>query len=224
VIKDGRPVGSSEGRTLSGYDPTSLPADFQKELINLCVGFLREAEVQPVVPLLPRRVQIPRLSAPGVLVPFSATRCSILILDVMGRIIARYVYDWEAEALSGGIGAKPVLVIVEDEPEILDLVEESFSQDFSLHTFTAPPPLPLLEALSPDAILLDLQLPEIMGEDFLEKVRIRQRWHVPVIIVSGQPHRQATLDARGLFYNRFLRKPIEMSEIETAIRRCLALQ
>jgi CheY-like chemotaxis protein len=209
---------------VSGYDSTSLPVKLESELRDLCVRFLADAGLLNPGPLLPQRVTIPQLSGPGVLVPFSAKRCSILILDVLGKVIARYVYDHVAVAFSGGIGAKPVLVIVEDEPEILDLVEESFTRDFSLHTFTAPPPLPLLEALSPDVILLDLQLPEILGEEFLEKVRIQQHWHVPVIIVSGQPHRQATLDARGLFYNRFLRKPIAMSEIETATRRCLMLQ
>lgn len=67
-------------------------------------------------------------------------------------------------------------------------------------------------------VLIDLKLPDIGGLELLEEIRKRDR-RVPVIIISGYGTIDATAQAirKGAF--DFLAKPLNMDEMEFAIRK-----
>lgn len=155
---------------------------------------------------------------------FSADRQSVLLADARGIVVARLLVDHGnlvREVV--GASAKPVVVSIDDEPEILHQAEEILGRSFLLHTFTAPPPPDLLSILWPDLVVLDLLLPDQSGGGYLRGIRVHHGWTVPVIIVSGYPERKRHLDEEGLQYSLYLQKPANLLNIERAILGCLKL-
>lgn len=155
----------------------------------------------------------------------SSGRFSVFLLDSIRHIVARWVienghvYDSYFD-----LDARPVLVVIDDEQEILYQLEEILGSKYKVHAFTVAPPRSLLSALRPDVILLDLLLPEESGRSILTDIRDEKKWRTPVVILSGYPDRQRQLDESDLEYSLFLQKPASLSEIEEAIDSCLGLR
>ncbi|MDQ6877431.1 MAG: ATP-binding protein [Candidatus Dormibacteraeota bacterium] len=94
------------------------------------------------------------------------------------------------------------VLIVEDDAGFASLVKAEFAtQGFA--TVRAPDAETaerLLVAMTPAAIVLDLQLPGIQGEDFLNRLRAGGASHLPVVVVTVknlQPGEISALEAAG---------------------------
>lgn len=80
----------------------------------------------------------------------------------------------------------------------------------------------LLNSERPNLILLDLNLPEVSGKDFLEFVRRREEFKtLPIVMMSSefadpQVHELLDLGADG-----YVTKPVSIEELETAIDAAL---
>jgi CheY-like chemotaxis protein len=70
---------------------------------------------------------------------------------------------------------------------------------------------------APALILLDLMMPRMDGEHFLQTLRASSRASIPVVIISG--HTAATIKARELEANGCLTKPIELDELLATVER-----
>jgi two-component system response regulator QseB len=110
--------------------------------------------------------------------------------------------------------ARPLVLIVEDDPWIRDISSELFADEgFAvLSAADGEAGLHIAERIRPAVILLDLGLPHMSGSEFLNCLRSRASLRqIPVIVVSGQPEerlRSATALADG-----FLRKPVDLSQL-----------
>lgn len=80
--------------------------------------------------------------------------------------------------------------------------------------------LALFEQKLPDIVLVDLQMPDMNGLEVITKITAISNF-TPVIIISGQSLLADSIEAtkRGAWY--YLIKPINMDELDFAIRRCL---
>jgi len=76
----------------------------------------------------------------------------------------------------------------------------------------------LLGAWSPDAVVLDLNLPYVGGMEFLERLRARHA-EVPVVIITGHGDLQCAQRAIRCGVTEFLTKPCHLGQIESAIDR-----
>ena len=106
----------------------------------------------------------------------------------------------------------PTVLIVEDEPDLLDLFEIYFEDNYRV--VTAGFGGEALEKLSVevDVIVLDRALPDMSGEDFLEKApNIKD---VGVIVVSGF---ESDSKIKGLQFDKYLKKPVSREELTTAV-------
>lgn len=75
-----------------------------------------------------------------------------------------------------------------------------------------------LEAETWELVLLDLEIPGVVGTALLDELR-RRRPALPIVVVSGHPGEKAgPLDAR----TRFLRKPFGLDELLAAVETGLA--
>lgn len=83
---------------------------------------------------------------------------------------------------------KPVVLAVDDEPEILDIIQKALSHR-GLEVVTASRGRQALEQLrehDPDIVLLDAMLPEIHGFEICSQIKKSEQYgHVPVIIISA---------------------------------------
>jgi DNA-binding response OmpR family regulator len=81
----------------------------------------------------------------------------------------------------------------------------------------------LLAGRHPDLLVLDINMPEVTGIDFLEFVRSRAEFkHLPVVMLSTETADQQVDEALRLGANEFVFKPVTIEELERAIGNVLS--
>jgi CheY-like chemotaxis protein len=122
--------------------------------------------------------------------------------------------------------AVPTLLYVEDNPANLKLVEEMVRFRTDVQLLSAPDArlgIELARAHRPRAILMDLHLPGMSGEDALKVLREDRRTaDIPVIAITADAMPRAV--ARGLAtgFFRYLTKPLILDAFTEAVDSALA--
>lgn len=116
---------------------------------------------------------------------------------------------------------QPHILVIDDEAQIRKLLEITLqTNEFTVsEAATARQGLHLAERLKPDAILLDLGLPDESGHLVLKKLR---EWYTqPVIILSVQSGEEDIVKALDNGANDYLVKPFRSGELLARIRSSL---
>ena len=117
----------------------------------------------------------------------------------------------------------PGVLIVEDEPEIQDLIGDLLLlEGYDVHTLDRiPHGLDGIRRLGPDVIVLDLRLPGVGGVELLRLLAAdRQLSSTPVVICSGAGDlRAARTEEFASLGCEVVAKPFELDEILGAVRR-----
>jgi len=80
----------------------------------------------------------------------------------------------------------------------------------------------LLAGDRPDLIVLDINMPEVSGIDFLEFLRMRDDLkEIPVVMLSSETTDIQVDEAMRIGANAFVFKPVTLEELEEAIRIAL---
>jgi two-component system response regulator AtoC len=117
-----------------------------------------------------------------------------------------------------------ILVVEDDEGARTAL--SSFLQANGFRVRTASSGAEALAALGgapPDAVLLDLVLPEPDGFEVLRRIRARDA-QLPVVVLSALAHAEDVVRAMKLGATDYLPKPFEPSELDLVLRRALEAQ
>lgn len=117
----------------------------------------------------------------------------------------------------------PKILIIDDELSIRMLLENFLSKDFSVTSAAdGLAALEWLEGNLPDLIICDIQMPQMDGYEFLEKVRQRgYTRHTPVIMLSGAESSKDRIKCYRLGAQDFLVKPFNPEELGELIRKNL---
>ena len=95
----------------------------------------------------------------------------------------------------------PYVLIIDDEPDSGEIIE-TFLQKTGYKTRVVPNGREALAALlvqSPDALVLDVRMPEMDGIALLEVLRSYLRWHtLPVVIVTAHANQKQLERAQEL--------------------------
>jgi len=116
------------------------------------------------------------------------------------------------------------LLVVDDEPLALKLIERAFSAeaDVELRLTSSPTRgLEIAERLELDVVISDQRMPEMDGLAFLSRLReFRPKAHR--ILLTAHPELEVALNAinQGLVY-RFVLKPWDLDDMRVSIRRAL---
>jgi DNA-binding response OmpR family regulator len=123
---------------------------------------------------------------------------------------------------------KSTRVLVVDDDYYMRKVIRSLLQVSGIKTFyEAPNGLEGIEAiitLSPDVVILDWNLPDINGAEFMRIVRSPLTFPlpaVPIIMLTGRVERETVVEAVRLGVNEFLCKPVSA---KTLYERILAIR
>jgi DNA-binding response OmpR family regulator len=135
------------------------------------------------------------------------------------------------------ISAEPMLLLVEDNPDDVELTRRAFARgnvvaqlvvakdgeealDFlfakGAHADRSPQDLP-------HAVILDLKLPKLSGHDVLRRIREAEATRrLPVIILTTSREERDIVTSYDLGANSYVRKPVDFAEFVEAAR-CLGL-
>jgi two-component system, OmpR family, KDP operon response regulator KdpE len=113
------------------------------------------------------------------------------------------------------------ILVVDDEPQILRFLRPSLmAAGYDVITAaTGSEALKLAAAKAPDAILLDLGLPDIDGKAVIAQIR---QWSVvPIIVVSARDQEKEKIDALDLGADDYVDKPFGIGELLARLRTAL---
>lgn len=115
-------------------------------------------------------------------------------------------------------------LVVEDEPEMLDIIRVNLEQagyDVSLAR-DGVEAYEAMETSEPQAVVLDLNLPNMSGFRFLRLVRRDSRWRsVPIIVVTAFAFEEVE-DIASEGIDGFISKPFDPSELVEKLRWVLS--
>jgi len=121
---------------------------------------------------------------------------------------------------SGRVGANVVL-IVEDQPELLRALRINLrARQYDVLTArTGREALALAASQPPDAVILDLGLPDIDGTEVIVELR---RWtRAPIIVLSGRSSPGDKIGALDVGADDYVTKPFAMAELLARLRAAL---
>jgi hypothetical protein len=101
------------------------------------------------------------------------------------------------------------VLLVEDDPDQRDLLERTLIQAgwIVISAANGAQALSSMQQLRPDAIVLDLMMPEMNGFEFLAELRKHEEWHeIPVVIVTGMDLTDADRDRFHGYVASIIRK------------------
>lgn len=122
---------------------------------------------------------------------------------------------------------QPLVLIIDDEEDILDLLSYNFSRaGFRVAAFEeASPALDFLGANRPEAILCDWMMPEMTGIEVCRKVKSDfELADIPFIMVTCRSEKSAIREARAEGVTDFIIKPVRINELVDQVKTLVAEQ
>ena len=120
------------------------------------------------------------------------------------------------------------ILVIDDDPEDLRLVQKMLEADKSIHVMTAQGGVAgwdAIQANRPDTIILDLFMPDMNGFNIVENLRANPLLrHIPVIILTGadltpEQHQQLTAFGQNVLSKGYLREKELLVLLEEALRK-----
>lgn len=118
-----------------------------------------------------------------------------------------------------------VAVVVDDEPETTEMIAEMVRLcGFKvIPTYGGAPAMNLIAREKPDAVILDVMMPDCSGYDVLEFVRRDPRLkHIPVILVSARNRPEDIQEGLKAGATIYLTKPVAFSDLRQAVQQVVS--
>jgi CheY-like chemotaxis protein len=116
------------------------------------------------------------------------------------------------------------VLVVEDEQDTAEMLQDmlSISGYEALYSCSGQTALSMILNARPDALILDVMLPDISGLEVLQHIRRDPRMEsIPVIIVSGNNQPSDIQNCMLAGATAYLTKPVGFWEVKNAIDRCV---
>ena len=117
----------------------------------------------------------------------------------------------------------PLAWIVDDDDEMSNAVRlmlQLLEHKVEVYREARAAARALLAGRKPDFFILDINMPEVSGIDFLEFVRMRPELKgLPVVMLSSETTDVQVDEALRKGANAFVFKPVTLEELEAAVRK-----
>ena len=116
------------------------------------------------------------------------------------------------------------IVIVDDVNFQLMLMKDRLKNDYEVYPAQSAEILyEVLEKITPDLILLDINMPDMDGYKIIEALKADNRFdRIPVVFLTSQNDRESVIKGMGLGAADFLAKPVSNSKLLECIERQLS--
>jgi len=111
------------------------------------------------------------------------------------------------------------LFIIDDSDTNLATAEEALEDHFNVMTLpSAAKMFDLLEKITPELILLDIEMPEMNGFEALERLKAGSKWaSIPVIFLTGTKNASIEEKSKNLGAVGIVTKPFDPSSLLNAV-------
>ncbi len=116
------------------------------------------------------------------------------------------------------------VVIIEDEPDTVEMFAEMMRLNgyTVLKSYGGTPAITLIAEEKPDAIVLDMMMPDLSGLDVLHQIRDNPELaDIPVIIVSAKSMPQDIQAGLEAGASAYLTKPVTYQQLSQAVQKTL---
>ena len=117
--------------------------------------------------------------------------------------------------------ARPKILVIEDEAGIRRLIKKTLESDYEIHLAAdGQEGLTQVQAVKPDLILLDIQMPGLDGLSVLRKLRADEATKsIPVVIVSVHGETQMMAESQRAGAVDHLIKPFHIDDLRKVVHR-----
>jgi two-component system, OmpR family, KDP operon response regulator KdpE len=118
-------------------------------------------------------------------------------------------------------GAKPRILVVDDEPQILRALSTNLrGAGYEVQqAATGGDALAMLAVRPPDAVVLDLILPDMSGIDVCRQIRAGSA--IPIVVLSAVGDERTKVDALDVGADDYVTKPFGLEELTARLRAVL---
>ena len=111
------------------------------------------------------------------------------------------------------------ILIVDDEPDIVEFLTEEFSRDYSVRSAESGlAAWAAIDKMVPDLVLLDITMPGMNGLDLCRKIRAsRNAKDVPVLFLSARTELDTIVSVFELGADDFNEKPFRIRELKARV-------
>jgi len=115
----------------------------------------------------------------------------------------------------------PRILVIDDEPQIHRFLRAALQADGfePLRADNGADGLREIARTAPDAVVLDLGLPDMDGKNVL--IKAREFYHEPIIILSARDRELEKIEALDLGANDYVEKPFGVGELLARLRAAL---
>jgi DNA-binding response OmpR family regulator len=114
------------------------------------------------------------------------------------------------------------VLIVDDDPRIVQLLTEHFKQTYTVETaMSGGEALGIVQRARPDVVVLDVMLPGMSGIHVLKELK-RADPTIPVIVVTGTDSLAIANEAVRSGATTYLRKPFDLRELDERVAQIIA--
>lgn len=116
------------------------------------------------------------------------------------------------------------ILLIDDEPEILETLERSLVEDFRvLKATNGQDGLDLLRKELPDLVICDIMMPKLDGMEFLHLMKDDKKMaHIPVIMLTAKMGEEDQMTAFDSGADAYLTKPVSLKYLRNRIDHLLA--
>ena len=117
-------------------------------------------------------------------------------------------------------GAGIKIAIVDDDPLVLQAIQTSLEPwGFEITTLNDPHQFwQVLEATSPDLLVLDIEMPDVNGIELCRQLRCNDHWsHLPVLFLTAHQDLETQNQAFAIGADDYVSKPVRGTELATRI-------
>ncbi|MBY0545406.1 MAG: response regulator, partial [Gammaproteobacteria bacterium] len=139
-----------------------------------------------------------------------------LLFDELQRILT-------IDGPIGNLKQKPAkILLVDDDEEILESIHKALScYPYEVTTtMSTDEGFSLLEKMNFDIVIVDIQMPDMNGLDFITRIKQTSSNFIPIVL-TGNSTQELAIDAikHGVF--DYIRKPLDVGELVSAIERSM---
>jgi len=132
------------------------------------------------------------------------------------------------DAVDSGAQAKRKVLVVDDDPDLVDLIVAVLDADRRFETRVATNGFEagmMVKEYKPDIIVLDVMLPDINGKEVCVRVRNDDSLeNVKIICISGMVERNKIKELKEAGADFFLQKPFETDELLAHMCQLLSVE